>query len=195
MNEDLKDAQREKIIDAASLLFGRFGYKKTSLDDIAKETHKTKTAIYYYFKSKEAVFEAVIDREANILGQELISAVLAKTKPEDKINAYITTRLTTLKKVSVFYDAMKSELLDHLTFMDTVREKYVKIEHNLVKSILSEGIELNQFDIENPDLTAQTIVLAMKGLEVPVFGGNNSGKYTACLKDLVNIIINGLKKR
>ena len=55
-----KDTVREEILTVAQDIFSRYGYKKTTLDDIAQAIRKGKSSLYYYFSSKEDLFQAVI---------------------------------------------------------------------------------------------------------------------------------------
>lgn len=55
-----RDANRENILKIAQDIFSKYGYKKTTLDDIANAVRKWKSSLYYYFKSKEDLFQAVI---------------------------------------------------------------------------------------------------------------------------------------
>ena len=54
------DKTREKIIEVADKLFGRFGFYKTSMDEIAKIARKAKGSLYYHFSSKEELFKEVM---------------------------------------------------------------------------------------------------------------------------------------
>ncbi len=47
-----KDANRENILKIAREIFSKYGFKKTTLDDIANAVRKGKSSLYYYFKSK-----------------------------------------------------------------------------------------------------------------------------------------------
>lgn len=58
---------RERILDAALRAYGTDGFAATSLDALAAELGIRKQTILYYFPSKQAVFEAVIDRAATDL--------------------------------------------------------------------------------------------------------------------------------
>lgn len=64
---ELSPRQRHKrqltrtILDKACMLFARKGYDGTSLTDIAEAAGLTRAAVYYYFKNKEALLEAIID--------------------------------------------------------------------------------------------------------------------------------------
>lgn len=53
----------ERILDAAYRLLMRFGYDKTTISDIAREAGVSKGAIYLHYKSREALFQALVLRE------------------------------------------------------------------------------------------------------------------------------------
>ncbi len=55
----IKD-KRQTIVEIATKYFCRFGYNKTSLEDIANEAQIAKGTIYYYFNSKEELYMSVI---------------------------------------------------------------------------------------------------------------------------------------
>lgn len=50
----------EQVADAALRLFARYGYKRTSMDDIAKEAGLAKATLYLHFKGKDDVFRAML---------------------------------------------------------------------------------------------------------------------------------------
>lgn len=54
-------ARVDQIADAALRLFARYGYKRSSMDDIAKEAGLAKATLYLHFKGKEDVFKAMLD--------------------------------------------------------------------------------------------------------------------------------------
>lgn len=55
------DAQRQAILDAACLLFIDKGFGGTNINDIADAVGVTRTALYYYFPSKESMLEALTE--------------------------------------------------------------------------------------------------------------------------------------
>ncbi|MBI5538717.1 MAG: TetR/AcrR family transcriptional regulator [Bacteroidia bacterium] len=195
MEVNNKDKARDNIIKAAIVVFGKYGYKKATLDDIGNVVGKGKTGLYYYFKNKEDVFKAVIEKEANELALAINNAVNNSLTPSEKLKAYFFTRMNTLLKVSIFYDAMKNELLDNLQFINQTRLMYDKAELQLVKQILLDGVKQNYFDIENLEITANTIVTALKGLEIPFFVQNGNADFEKNIENLFNLICFGLVKR
>jgi AcrR family transcriptional regulator len=61
----------DRILDAALSSFGSKGYEATSLDALAENLGLRKQSILYWFSSKEALLEAVIDRSAGELASAL----------------------------------------------------------------------------------------------------------------------------
>ncbi|MBE2268682.1 MAG: TetR/AcrR family transcriptional regulator [Anaerolinea sp.] len=71
-------AQREaRILGAANTLITHYGYDKTTMDDIAGEAGVSKGAIYLHFKSKEALFEALILRESERVMEDMFERIEA----------------------------------------------------------------------------------------------------------------------
>jgi TetR/AcrR family acrAB operon transcriptional repressor len=55
-------ATRHKLLDAAEILFQNRGVSRTSLQDIARETGATRGAVYWHFKDKADLFNAMMER-------------------------------------------------------------------------------------------------------------------------------------
>lgn len=66
------DKSRLKVITAASRRFKRFGFKKTSVDDIALDAGVAKSTLYQHFRSKEELFMSVIVYEAQTAREEVL---------------------------------------------------------------------------------------------------------------------------
>ena len=59
-----KTDKRVRLIEAAKVLIHQKGFNQTTLADIAQEADVPLGNVYYYFKTKEAIGDAVIDRRA-----------------------------------------------------------------------------------------------------------------------------------
>jgi AcrR family transcriptional regulator len=57
--------RRERLLESAASLFTRWGFDKTSVDDIAREAGISKGAVYLEFPNKDALFKAVVYWEFN----------------------------------------------------------------------------------------------------------------------------------
>jgi len=188
-----KDEVREQVIQAARLVFAHFGYKKTALDDIAREARKGKSTIYYYFKSKDEIFKAVIDTEVEIRAKTIDDQISKIKDPIQKLKTYIYVRMQTLKMVVNYYEAIKNDLLDNLYFVNNLRSNHFEEEVKQVKNMLEEGIQKEIFTIKNPELTAKTIVTALYGFEVPLIQKNLSDDdLQKSVDEMLNILFYGI---
>jgi AcrR family transcriptional regulator len=64
-----RQQRREQILRAATEAFARTGFAATSLDDVAAESGVTRMVLYTHFESKTALYQAVLDRMRDRLGE------------------------------------------------------------------------------------------------------------------------------
>jgi AcrR family transcriptional regulator len=186
---------RTKIIDIARNIFTHFGFKKTTMEEIALASRKGKSSIYYYFNSKEEIFKAVVEKEAEELKQELYNKIKNIDDPIERLKVYISVRMRKLNKLTNFYTALKSEYLSHLEFIEHIRKSYDLDEIQIVARIIEDGIERGKFSVDDPQLSAIAIVTAMKGLEVPLLINSENGNFEVRLNNLINFLFYGIVKR
>lgn len=189
-----KEKVKKKIIIDARDIFSRFGFKKTTMSDIARKTGMGKSSLYYYFPGKEEIFEQVVIHEADLLRKELSKTLETSKGAKEKLKNYITVRMQTFKKLSNYYQAIFDEDLSHFDFIEKVRERYNIQEIQTIERILKKGTEQGQFEIENSELAAIAIFTAMKGLEVPLFWNKAMKKLELRLDDMLNILFHGIVK-
>jgi AcrR family transcriptional regulator len=67
---DERKLREERILDAAATLLARWGYRKTTVDDVAREASVGKGTIYLYWKDKNDLFRAAIWREQQRYSEE-----------------------------------------------------------------------------------------------------------------------------
>jgi AcrR family transcriptional regulator len=63
VNSDSRARREARLLDAAARLFARFGFDKTSIDEIAHAAGVSKGAVYLHWPSKDALFEAILVRD------------------------------------------------------------------------------------------------------------------------------------
>jgi len=188
-----KDEVREQLVQSARLVFARYGFKKTALDDIAREARKGKSTIYYYFKSKDDIFKAVIDAEAEIRSKSIEDQISAIEDPQQKLKTYIYVRMLSLKNVGNYYEAIKNDLLDNLYFVNSLRTNHFDAEVNVVRNLLLEGVDKEIYTIQNPELTAKTVVTLLQGFEVPLIQKNLSDEeLQRSVDEMLNILFFGI---
>ena len=188
------DDTREHILKVAMHIFSKFGFQKTTVDEIAKAAHKAKGSVYYYFRNKEELFQNVVEKEFSTLQRELIRAVQEGETGKMKLTNYIIIRMKVLGELSNMYEALKNEYLNYLGFVERIREKFDDDEVTLVKSILVTGMKKGEFEQNDEDQTAFVIVRALKGFEVPIMVSKDL-EIKEKPEFLVHILLRGIEKR
>jgi TetR/AcrR family acrAB operon transcriptional repressor len=84
-------ATRHCILDAAELLFQQQGVSRTTLQDIAQAAALTRGAIYWHFKDKADLFNAMMERATLPIEESLCASGEAPTEPDDPL-AYLEDR-------------------------------------------------------------------------------------------------------
>lgn len=188
----VKDEVSEAIITAAGIIFHKYGFRKTTMDEIALAAHKGKSSIYYYFSSKEEVFQAVVEKEGITLRARLTDAVNANNDPREKLRAYISAKMLSHEGFANFYDAIGNEYLAHLEFIGKIRQSYSNEETKMIQSILADGVARKIFQVADTELAAIVLVIAMKGLEIPLLTTSRSENITQHIDRMLDILLYGI---
>jgi AcrR family transcriptional regulator len=86
---DERKLREERLLDAATRLLVRWGYRKTTIDDVAREAGVGKGTIYLHWKDKNDLFRAAILREQRRCGEDIQQRIAAD--PEGGLLHRITT--------------------------------------------------------------------------------------------------------
>ena len=193
--------RREEIIQEAKKLLLKFGFRKTTMEDIAKAARIAKATLYHYFTSKEDIFREIIHREGNTLRKKLQEAVARGRTPREKLENYARTRLHFLRELVPYYKLLTEKYYSHIPFVEKERKDFDSFELNTLEVILREGVEKGEFEIPDPRLYAFLILQVMKGLEYPLATGkalNLDGKELKlddALQYLLDILVRGIGKK
>jgi len=87
------EQRRLSILQAARAVFARQGYASTGVDDIAGQAGIAKGTIYLYFPSKEAIYLAAVLEDWRRLADNSRAAMDAAANWQDKVGAYVRTRI------------------------------------------------------------------------------------------------------
>lgn len=185
---------REHILQAAGRVFERFGFHKSSMNDIAVAARKGRRTLYTYFRSKEEIFRAVIDTEVKSLEEKLEKIAHQNIPPDEKLRAYFHARMNAIRELTIFYEALREDLINNLGIVERIREDYDKREIALIQSILDEGTATGIFSMEDSRLAAEAMVLATKGFEIAIFMGRNDFDHNRLIDPLIGLLYTGLKK-
>jgi len=196
---------REEVITTAQRLFQRYGFSKTTMEDIAKATGRGKSTLYYYYKSKDEIFEAVILKEADEVVNTVTKATQAATSAEEKLQTYLKTSFDIIKSKMNLYGAMREDVIDedNISFCrpsmrDSLRQYNLR-ERQMVKELLLFGIENKEFTTElkdNIDLVAYTVITALRSIAIDMaFNEKDTNSFFKedKIDVMITILLRGLK--
>jgi AcrR family transcriptional regulator len=194
INKD--DIVLKEIISGARTLFEKFGLKKTTMEDIAKEVGKGKSSLYYYFPSKYEIFEAVVDQEITELFSLAQKAVDKAPTAKEKLKAYAKVRLNKINKLGNLSQVVKNDLMDNMSVVMNIKKKHEVTQVNMIRGIILTGIERGEFKkIKEPEvcLMAYLFAATFRGIAVPICT-HTFPDLTQKADDIVEIMVEGIGK-
>jgi len=191
-----KEEIRDSVLTVAQEIFTRYGFHKTTMDDIAKAMGKGKSSIYYYFSSKEDIFSAVVEKELSELRSKIVASVALAKDPKEKLKAYVIERMQGLSKMVNLFTVLRTEFISQRDFTDRIRMKTDEEEIQIIRGILDEGVSGGIFHLEDTYLTSIVIVTALKGMEIPlVIARKEENHLEITLDRLLDVLFYGMVKR
>ncbi len=190
----------QSIIDAAKKLMQQYGLSKTTMEDIAREAGKGKSTLYHYFKSKEEIFDAVINLEMDELFHSVKKAVTNQNTAPDMLKSYIVTKIKVLRsKVNLYRFAIETDLQSTRIneLFSKLRSRYDGEEKKLIAYILSFGVESDMFkpDIETEiGVLSELLVTCVRGVELEIVTQGKHKTLESKAELLVQILTQGIGK-
>jgi len=99
-----------RILEAAKVVFVRKGYNQTTMTDIANEVGIGRTALHYYYRTKEMLFEAIFGQLMGIILPNIKKIVEEDVPVIDKIQKAIDQYIEVLKENFLFPIFVVSEM-------------------------------------------------------------------------------------
>ena len=183
------------IVDSATIFFSKYGYYKTTMDDIAKHIHKAKGVLYYYFKSKEELFNEVLKQELDTVKSQLRQIVNNDTDPIFTLKEYILTRLKLLNKSINYNETLKADFFEEYHFVKDVRDDFDEFDRNQLTYIIEKGKNEGFLDIKNIKSTVDVIMMVVNSVEIPLFQRNKYNEYENTIEELASMIVDSLKNQ
>lgn len=181
------------IVESATIFFTKFGFHKTTMDEIAKHIHKAKGVLYYYFKSKEELFNEVLKRELNSVKSNLSKIVNSDADSLTILNEYMLTRFKLLNNSKNYHETLKADFFEKYQFVKDVRDEFDTFERTQLTYILSKGKNEERLDISNVNSTLNVIMMVIHSIEIPLYLQNKYTEYEKPIDELATLLIKSLK--
>ncbi len=188
------NAVKIRIVSAAAKFFTQFGFHKTTMGDVARKIHKVKGAIYYYFESKEELYNEVLKQELISVQMHLTEIVNSDNNPVEILERYAKTRLKLLNEAKNYHETIKADFIERYGFVDDVRKDFDEFERSQLLTILSKGKEECLLEFADINSTVNLIMLVLKSVEIPLFLQEEYKEYHHSIDELITMLSAGLKR-
>jgi AcrR family transcriptional regulator len=198
MNTESKDEIiKAEVLKSAAELFQQWGLNKTTMEDIAKRAGKGKSTLYYYFKSKEEIFEAVVMKEAADISRITLEAVEKSRTAGEKLQAYAQVGFSEVKKRANLYDIVRKEIREMNVLLKSIRGRIDTLDINMVQKILVFGIRNGEFMLFNEEelrLLSSMIVSSFRSIQMELLLEEKYYDQKIRIDFMTSILVKGLSK-
>ena len=159
--EDIRDL----ILDGVDVLLAKFGYKKMTMDDVARQVGIGKGTIYLHFPSKEELVLAHIDRIAETVVRKITEIAGTNDAPERRLRRMLVLRVVhRFDSVSHYSQSLGDLLSSVREGLIVRRQAYFEKEAAVFEDVLREGARLGALDCPDPRTAAFVLIQSTNAL-------------------------------
>lgn len=171
------DNIREQILRGAQKLFQQSGLGKITMEDIARIIGKGKSTLYYYFKSKEEIFAAVLDMEINEIITETVRQTSSFDSILDKLKVFGKVKCEMTRKRKSLYRTMENvmdweELQQYAKIKKNIHAVYVQKEKVVLQQIFMGAMmkhEISRMADVDLDNTIMVLLCGFRGINREIY--------------------------
>jgi AcrR family transcriptional regulator len=164
-HEVLTEFRNAEILEAAHKVFAQNGFNGTSVEAIAQEAGIAKGTLYLYYDSKSEIYWAALKSGLTALCSELRKQVGAAGTVEEKLRAYIATKLSFFEQHRDFFRIYHAEFGN--TVANPVRKDFSELlleQIDMIRNVLSEGLRQHKIRETKMESTAFAVFDITRGV-------------------------------
>ena len=192
----MRNKQDETVIlDAALRVFSRYGYKKSTLEDIANELGMTNTAMYAYADSKRDLYEQTVRYVMKRWQSSVQKAVAKKSTAQEKMAALCESALYYLAKDVEFCALLRSD--PGIFPMFPTVDPYEEINRDsvrMIERILTFGAETGEFRAVDAPAVSEVFFSIYKNFIIHTYINSEEDYTSRYLPITMELIFNGVRK-
>ena len=161
MKGEKGERRRTALLKIAYRMFIEQGYDSTSIDEIIAEADIAKGTYYYYFPSKEATLEAVIDMMLAEEAERAQAAVASPMPVPQKIVAVILAMRPRQEESGISTTLERSE---NIVMHEKVGRRLIEVTAPLLTEVVQEGIAQGIFECTNVEERVRMILFLCQSI-------------------------------
>ncbi|MCD6374435.1 MAG: TetR/AcrR family transcriptional regulator [Caldisericaceae bacterium] len=196
------DSKKIQILKASQKIFARYGYFKSTMDDIAQAMGMKKGSLYYYYKSKEDILKDVVNYESEQFLNALQKEIESLKTPQEKILRFLQFRAKEFMQLMNLHQVSIQAFLEATSIVSEMYQECFEKEIDLLAQVINEGIEQGIFIECDPKKVAKSLLTFAEAVKFREFHKNKNIvisqiDYSSIEEEILftaQIIINGISK-
>ena len=192
------ETREDLILNAADRLLARYGYKKMTVEDVAKEAGIGKGTVYLHFPSKQEVVLSHVDRIVRRLVVQLEATAENDSPPPDQLREVLRLRvMLRFDAVQQYSQSISEVLRDLRPSLLERRQRHFEQEAKVIAAILREGQRTDLFRRVEPLATARVLIAATNSLLPFSLSAQELGKrreVQATVSRIAELLVDGLRQ-
>lgn len=196
-----EDLMQQQILAAAKRLFQVYGLAKVTMDDVAKAIGKGRSSLYYYYKSKDEIFDAVVHIEIREMLAEIAHATSQASGLEQKLRAFFITKIEVLREKRAFFKTldvgMDADTLSRFNKIKIVLHNLiVRQESALLETLLKDGMntgELRKMQAAELEVLIMVLLSSLRGIKRELELEEDTVKAVPAVDMFIRMAMHGLK--
>lgn len=187
--------KRESIISSALDLFRHYGYRRTSMEDIARAAAVAKGTLYLYFRSKDELFEAICTSLAKQVTESLDEADALDLPLEPKLTALMEAKFGFAYRW-VLSSPHAAELIDSSSRLPSAPfEKVTAQFHDAILRLVREGVRSGELDPKLVGLSEKDASEALIAAAIGAEKAPDEETFKAQLAAIIRLTLRGLRAK
>ncbi|HQY62057.1 MAG: helix-turn-helix transcriptional regulator [Myxococcales bacterium] len=190
-------AKKDCILLQAARAFSRFGFKKASIDDIAREAGVGKGTVYLAADSKEDLFYQVLHREVRAWQSECARTIDPRVPADQLLGTLLTTAMQHVERHPLVLDLLLGETLRALPDWSERLEGLREVGRANVVEVLRIGVRQELF---RADLEIDTVASLLQDFQLAAYRGlegspSRAREVEARVRVGLDLVLHGLCAR
>jgi len=156
--------KKQQILEAASECFSTFGYEKTTMSDIGKQVGLNKASLYYHYKDKLALFEAMVQTKRLLHRRVLRDRLDAVSPGTPKIITFLCCEIDFIQDLAVNFLSPPSRHQGDSDDTSSVYQKIINEDVQILQELVQEGIDQGLYQENQCDDLAWKVLQTSRGL-------------------------------
>jgi AcrR family transcriptional regulator len=194
---DTGEIRRNQILDAATRVFVRQGFQHARMDDIVEESGLSKGTLYWYFKSKEDIINAILRRLFTGDLEHLESLLQAEGTASERLIQLTNHRVAGLKRMSSLVPIIFEfyAVAVHQQWVQQFIKEYFQHFRTLLEELIQQGMDCGEFSQVNARNAAISFASLYDGLTLHWMIDPQTVHWEILSEDAIPLLLVGLKVR